>query len=375
MTDQGRAITDARGGRTRTRHGGRARARLAVLLLVSVAACGDDPTFPRGIGCDLDPDLMRSSLGPDAIPALNEPAMVAADDPSVAYLLDADRVLGVFLNGEARAYPHNILWYHEIVNDRIGEDWVSVTFCPLTGSGLAFEPVIGTRRMDFGVSGLLYANNLVMYDRSTDEVFGPQLTVDGACEGFRGQSIPLVPVQEMSWRRWKELHPNTTVVTGNLTFGRNYTSYPYGTYNRLTSNELLVLMPVDRTRAIKERVLAIRDGSGGRGYPFGELAELGSVSVVNESVAGVPTVVFYDEADGETAIAFDARVAGQALTFDADPAGFWTDRETGSTWSVDGLATSGPLAGARLETRSDAYTLFWFAWRHFQPDGRMFAAP
>ena len=92
-------------------------------------------------------------------------------------------------------------------------------------------------------------------------------------------------------------------------------------------------------------------------------------------VGGIPTAVFFDASGGQTALAFDARVNGQTLTFDAAPAGFWTDRETGSTWAIDGSATAGPLAGARLQTRADAYTLFWFAWRHFQPDGRMFSAP
>jgi len=301
--------------------------------------------------------------------------MVDPDAAGADYLLDSDRVLGVLMNGEARAYPHNILWHHEIVNDRIGEDWISVTFCPLTGSGLAFDPEIGSRRLDLGVSGLLFANNLVLYDRRTDEVYGPQLTVTGACEGFRGQALRLLPVQEMSWGLWKELHPNTTVVTGEQTFGRNYRVYPYGSYAEITSNELLVPMSADRSRHIKERVLSIREGRGGRGYPYGELRALGDVAVVNESVTGIPTAVFYDADDGETALAFDARVNGAALTFDARPGGSWVDRETGSTWAIDGSAIAGPLVGSRLRTRGDAYTVFWFAWRHFQPDGRMFTAP
>ncbi len=84
------------------------------------------------------------------------------------------------------------------------------------------------------------------------------------------------------------------------------------------------------------------------------------------------TAIFYESRDGQAALAFDARVAGQTLTFDGDPAGFWTDRETGSTWSFDGTATAGPLAGEALLPRADAYTLFWFAWRHFQPNGSLF---
>ena len=73
--------------------------------------------------------------------------------------------------------------------------------------------------------------------------------------------------------------------------------------------------------------------------------------------------------EAPSALAFDARVNGQTLTFDADPSGVWTDQETGSTWTLDGAAIAGPLVGERLDPRADAYTLFWFAWRHFQPDG------
>jgi hypothetical protein len=344
--------------------------------LVVAAACEETPTETvRGLTCDLNPDLLISAVAPNSIPALTEPEMVSPDDPDAGYLLDSDRVLGVFMNGEARAYPHNILWYHEVVTDRIGDDWITATFCPLTGSGLAFDPEIGSQRLDIGVSGLLYANNLVFFDRVTEEVYGPQLNVVGACGGFRGQSLRLLPVQEMSWGRWKQLHPNTTVVTGRQIYGRNYTLYPYGSYDEIISNELLWPMGVDRSRQIKERVLAIRDGSGGRGYPYGELVGLGDVAAVNEMVGGIPTAVFFDVSDGQTALAFDARLNGQTLSFDADPTGFWTDRETGSTWEIDGSATAGPLAGERLQPRADAYTLFWFAWRHFQPDGRMFSAP
>ena len=349
------------------------RGVLLSVLLLSGLSCGDEtPTTIGNITCDLDADLLVVGARPGAIPALTEPDMVPADDPDAGYLEDNDRVLGVFMHGEARAYPHNILWHHEIVNDRIGDARISVTFCPLTGSGLAFASDLGAQPLDPGVSGLLYANNLVLVDRTSGEVYGPQLNVAGSCGAFRGRSLELMPVQEMSWQRWKELHPGTTVVTGRQVHGRNYRLYPYDDYDELTSNRLLWPMGVDRTRLIKERVLAVREGSGGRGYPFGELRELGDVAVLNETVAGVPTAVFYDAADGETALAFDARVDGQVLTFDADPTGTWTDQETGSTWAIDGSAVSGPLSGRRLTTRANAYTLFWFAWRHFQPDGSTF---
>lgn len=347
---------------------------MALVVGLSGACVSDSPLGQNGdLLCDLDDRLLVSSLPPDAIRALTRPTMVAPDDPGASFLFDTDRVLGVYMNGEARAYPHNILWRHEIVNDQIGDDWVSVTFCPLTGSGLGFDPILAGSRLDLGVSGLLFANNLVIYDRLSTEVYGPQLGVEATCDGFTGQALALAPVQEMSWGRWRELHPNTTVVSSNTASGLNYRTYPYGPYDQLFNDDLLFPMSVDDSRPIKERVLAIRVAQGGRGYPFGELAELGEVAALNEVVGGVPTAVFYEAQDGQAALAFDARVNGQTLTFDADvTGGVWIDQETGSTWTFDGTATAGPLLGERLVTRSDAYTLFWFAWRHFQPGGATF---
>jgi hypothetical protein len=352
----------------------------AMTLMVGVAACGDGTLGPIGSSnidasiCDLDERLLVSSLLPNAIPALTEPPMVAADAPTTSYLAETDRVLGVVINGEARAYPHNVLWHHEIINDRIDGQWISVSFCPLTGSGVAFDPNFDGRVLDLGVSGLLFANNLIIYERESGEIYGPQLEVEGRCEGFQGHSLDLMPVQEMAWSTWKNLYPDTKVVSSETGIPRNYNFYPYDTYDQLDSDELLFPMTVDRTRPLKERVLSIRSGAAGRGYPYGELrdASSGSRTALNEVVAGLPTVILYTEGSGQVALAYESTVNGQILTFENDRGGTWTDVETGSLWNIGGVATSGPLEGSRLTPRADAYTLFWFAWRHFQPGAELY---
>ena len=177
----------------------------ALLAVIMVGGCGDGPLVGTDGDplCSLDQDLLVAIVAPNAIPALALPDMVSANAPEAQYLFDFDRVLGVVVNGEARAYPHNILWHHEIVNDRIGDTWISATFCPLTGSGIVFDPFVNGLRLDLGVSGLLFANNLVMFDRRSGQVFGPQLSGEGKCTSFRGESIALRPLQEMSWGGWK----------------------------------------------------------------------------------------------------------------------------------------------------------------------------
>ena len=165
------------------------------------------------------------------------------------------------------------------------------------------------------------------------------------------------------------MHPNTLVVSSATGFENDYRRSPYEGYGDLDNDELLFDMEVDESRPLKERVLAIRVGDAGVGFPFGELARGGASVAVNETVGGSPVTVFYEARDGETAVAYDPRVEGRTLTFDADPDGSWTDRETGSRWRIDGRATAGPLLGAQLDPRADAYVVYWFAWRHFQPEG------
>jgi len=351
--------------------------------LLAASSCGDDgPTSFQDTGgfddpgamCTLETDLLATSLPPDRIPALTEPTQVTEESPRAAYLRPADKVLGIVVNGQPRAYPHNILWHHEMIHDRFGTEWVTVTFCPLTGSGLAFDPTSVTgSRLDLGVSGLLYANNLVMYDRDSGEIFGPQLSAEGRCSGFRGQRLDPVPVVETSWARWKTLHPSTTVVSDDTGHDRNYQVYPYQSYDQLTNDDLLFPMPVNTQRPLKERVMLARTtDTGGRGWPFGELRALGERAALNEEVDGEAVVLFWEAADDGTAELYRApTVAGQRLTFRAEGSSF-VDDQTGTRWDILGRATEGPLAETQLEQQPDSYTLFWFAYAFFQPDATAF---
>ena len=141
----------------------------------------------------------------DAIPAMTAPPMSTSPPP---FLRDEDLVFGVVINQEARAYPHNIGWRHEIVNDVVGGHPVCVTFCPLTGTGLVFDGQRADGRLSLGVSGLLYNTNLVMYDRRDGQTLYPQIYASGV-NGEVGQTLDLLPVVETTWATWKRLYPQT----------------------------------------------------------------------------------------------------------------------------------------------------------------------
>jgi len=323
---------------------------------------------PDPSGCIVPTNLFADGgVGKDGIPALTNPPLI--DAARATYLADDSRVIGLLIDGIALAVPHNILWWHEIVNFRFSRS-LAVTYCPLTGSSMAFDRA-SAGGGEFGVSGLLFQNNLTMYDRTNDESLWPQMSRQAACGARVGTQLVMFPVVEMTWAGWQSLHPDTKVVSDATGHDRNYTpsGYPYGGYEDPNDPSLLFRMPVDGRRLPKERVLGIPDLDGGIAFPFFELDEQGPVRVVHETVGGASVVVFWDR-ERVGAMAYRPIHDAQPLTFEARD-GRLLDLETGSEWRLDGLAVSGPLAGERLEPVAEAYVAFWFAWAAFQPQTRL----
>lgn len=338
-------------------------------LALAVAACGDDNLGPTT--CDLFSNLIfDGGVGRDGIPALTTPDIGTEEDEDL--LRPDDRVLGVVINGTARAYPFFVMWWHEIVNDTLGGEPVLVSYCPLTGSGLAFDPRVNGELRNFGVSGLIFENNLMMFDRGTESLW-PQLLLGARCGPERGAELRRIPVVETTWEAWKTAHPTSTVVTTNTGFNRDYGVYPYGNYDVPSNTRTLFpSSPFTATRPPKELVLGVAEGTDAVAYPTGVLEAMGTVAVVNDTVGGRPIVVTYD-ARSNTPVAFDARADGQTLTFAPGAADdtVLEDAETGSQWTTWGVAVSGPLAGTRLRQVTDAFPVFWFAWEVFYPETRL----
>jgi len=256
------------------------------------------------IPCD---QIQPACSGRDCIPALTSPTMT--DPASATYLRDDDLVLGVLTSEGPRAYPHNILWWHEIINEDVGGEPFAVTLCPLTGSGIRYDRsgFVDGEIVELGVSGSLYNSNLVMYDR-TSESFWSQMRLQSVHGAQLGRPAPIEPVFEMTWAAWRTLHPDTTVVSSETGHTRDYQAYPYGPYRTDDTNTFRPTDPAaDPRHANKDMVFGVTLGGEAVAYPWSSLeASAGARrGVVRDTVAGTPIAVVFD-LDESYVHAFDA---------------------------------------------------------------------
>ena len=251
--------------------------RLALLtLLATLVACsGDSGTSAPVQQEDEGPCVMDGMFvpaGPDraGIVALVDPPLVGGTSPLAAYLAEDDRVIGIQVEGEYLAVPHNILWSHEIVNLDLPGLPLAVTYSPLSGSSMVFDrrSVGGA---EFGVADQMLYNSLVMFNHGADglaESNWSQMSRTAGCGPFEGQVLAMYPAIEMKWGGWLSLHPDTRVISSDTGSPNDYRSYPYGDYENAFN--FLTYFPqeeFDDRYAPKERVLGFRSREG-EGWPF-----------------------------------------------------------------------------------------------------------
>jgi hypothetical protein len=332
-----------------------------------------DPRLPEPL---VHPDLLLSGgPPPDGIPAIDEPVFEPADD--AGWLEHDEPVLSLTVGGETRAYPLQVMTWHEIVNDTVGGVPVAVTYCPLCNSGVAFERRVDGRVLSFGTSGMLYADNLVMYDRQTESLW-PQLSGQASIGVLTGQQLVAIPMGVVAWSDFRDANPAARVLTRDTGFDRPYGSNPYVGYDD-PDGSLLFGLPgeADERLPVKERVVGIADGPESVAVVRRSLVDaqpvqlrVGRRDLVIWHQPGQASALDADTvaggADIGTVGVFDPEVDGRRLRFETTDGGF-RDEETGSRWNVLGQATAGPLEGTRLEPYRHLDT-FWFAWVTFRPD-------
>ena len=299
--------------------------------------------------------------GKDGIPALTDPVMIPVSQAD--YLPDDDLVIGFSYNGDIRAYPHEILDWHEIINDSPGGLPVAITYCPLTGTGIGWDRKLDGKVTTFGVSGLLYNTNLIPYDRLTESNW-IQIGLKCVNGKLKGQTVKTHRVVETSWKTWKELFPDSKVAGRETGFSRKYGRYPYGDYK--TNNDKL-LFPVnvkdDRLPA-KERVLAVVIGDEAKAYRFFPVFE--KTTILHDTFKNINLVIVKNN-QKNFIVAYENNFAGGKRNFTAiqdNENGLLFQDDLGNKYNLFGEVTKGPNTGESLPEVT-SFMAYWFSLRPF----------
>jgi len=217
----------------------------------------------------------------DCIPAIDNPKFIRASEAEQKNQIeDTDVVFAISHKGVARAYPQRILNWHEIVNDTVSGDPVIITFCPLCGTAIGFERPADTT---FGVSGKLVNSNLVMYDRKTQTLW-QQLGGEAIVGKLVGEKLKPFPVDTLLWRDWNKLHPDTQVLSQDTGYSRDYSVYPYGSYEQDRSVYFPAEGESDTRLHPKEIVWGVEVNGKFKAYGDKQLAEVGGLEEIFNGV-------------------------------------------------------------------------------------------
>ncbi len=324
-------------------------------------------------------EILSGGPPKDGIPAIDRPNFSAVSDAN-KWLKPREPVILFERAGEARAYPLQILIWHEIANDTVAGQPVTITFCPLCNTSIVFDRRLDGRVLDFGTTGKLRFSDLVMYDRPT-ESWWQQVTGEAIVGELTGRRLTFLPSQIISWEMFRQAFPTGKVLNRETGHSRPYGNNPYVGYDNINSSPFLYSGPKDGRLPPLERVVTVSLGGEDVAYPF---SVMDKVRVANDSVGGRAIIVLYakgvtsaldgssiaDSRDVGTAGVFERTLEGNVLAFKASGIRF-VDTQTGSTWNILGVATAGPLAGKRLAPMVSG-NHFWFSWAVFKPKTRIY---
>lgn len=267
----------------------------------------------------------------DGIPSLSRPKFIAATQ--ARYLEPSDRVIGVVIEGAARAYPLKVLNYHEAVNDQIGKTPIAVTYCPLCDSVAVFDRRVDDEVLEFGISGLLYNSNVLLYDRRRDggKSLWSQMKSSAVAGPKVRTALKALPVELTTWSDWRARFPETTALSTDTGHQRDYSRSPYGGYFD-SPNLMFPVEPVDRRLPLKTSVLGVWSEKAARAFPLTAFDILKSRQEVQ------------------------TEVGGKELTLEFNP-------------------SSRSLRVVKAADELHWMYAFWFAWAAFHPDTDIYRLP
>lgn len=283
-------------------------------------------------------EFLSGGPGRDGIPAVDTPRLIAVED--VGFLDDREPVIELVVEGDARAYPIQVLIWHEIVNDVVGGVPVAVTFCPLCNTAIAFDRRVDEQTLDFGTTGNLRNSDLVMYDRQT-ESWWQQFGGEALVGEFTGAKLERLPSRIVSWSDFRRDHDEGKVLSRETGFSRPYGENPYVGYDSVDSSPIFPTKNADDERLPpKERVAFIERGGEAVVVPFSTLR---AKKVVRLEVGGSKLLVRWR----------------RGVASSLDEAEIAAGRDTGAAEVRE---------GRRIVTFDQP---FWFAVAAFRPDARI----
>lgn len=306
-------------------------------------------------------EVINGGPGKDGIPSIDNPEFISVNEAD--FIPDERRIIGLIKAGEVLGYPHQILDWHEVVNDG---SRVTITYCPLTATGIAWKPKEGP---DFGTSGRIFRNNLVAYDRETESLWS-QMRLRSINGEHIEASIEPLNILDTTWETWKLMYPESRILSRKTGFSRDYLSYAYG--KSYSENDGIILFPTknkgDKRLKTKARVHAILSSEA---LTENSLVRVYQISKFSDEIELILDV-FEDEeyviigsSSLEFAIAYKTKMRdGTQLKFEAvqDNLPVVMKDQGGTSWSVFGEAVEGPRQGQRL-VPARSYTGYWFAFR------------
>jgi len=324
-------------------------------------------------------ELISGGPGKDGIPAINKPKFVK---PPIAakWLKPVEPVISLVVNDKAKAYPLQILMWHEIVNDLIGGVPVAVSFCPLCYSANVFDRRIKGKEYTFGVSGMLRYSDMVMYDPQTESLW-QQFSGKAIVGDMVGETLKRIPAQIISFEQFKTIYKTGLVLSRDTGFRRKYGRNPYVGYDDIENKPHLYRGKEDPRLKPMEKLITVNINNISKAYPYSITR---NKRVINDEVGGEKLVIFHDRGaasaldkadialsreDGSTGV-FRRKLAGQLLTFSEKDETF-VDDQTSSIWDINGRAIQGELKGKKLSPVVHG-DYFAFAWLVFKPETKIY---
>ncbi len=313
-------------------------------------------------------EVLDGGPGLDGIPSIDNPVFGNISSESLRFLKDDRLITGIRIGDEVRGYPHQILDWHEVVNDQIGGDYFAITYCPLTGTDIALKREAG---MEFGVSGLIFRNNLILYDRTFYSRYS-QMQIRGVNGPMSGTQLETFPVIQTSWQVWKKMYPDSKILLPNTSFSFGYSGFLYGE-DYLSGNSATVFPIKHQDNRLERKVRGIgiiegvaQEDANVTFFPISNFGE--GINLINHSTHRIEAVIT-GSTDKNFAVAFQRVLPdGKVLELTAVQGSLpviMTDQE-GNKWDLFGFAVGGPRKGKHL-TPVLSYTGYWFAWADFFP--------